>query len=251
MTATGYEPLNTLKPVAGGLWIIDGPAMRQGWVPYPTRAVVVQLPDGGLWVYAPTPLTDGLAAEFSELGPVSHIVVPTKENATDVSAWRAAYPGARIWAPEGYLDGAEQLSAETAEQLWSGLLGQRVVRSGPDRREAVFCHIPSRMLIFAQLFEALETKKLPTLARPFVWFSGTDDSGGHMRPTHRWALKERDKSALAEDVEHLIGWRPKGILLSHGRCFPDNAVLQLERAFRKVLRAQRWEAAFADRSDTK
>jgi hypothetical protein len=35
-----YPPVNTLKPVARNVWIVDGPAMRFGWCvyrkPYPS-----------------------------------------------------------------------------------------------------------------------------------------------------------------------------------------------------------------------
>ena len=48
---TGYEPLNTLKPVGKDLWLIDGPAIRFYGMPFSTRATVIRLADGGLWVH--------------------------------------------------------------------------------------------------------------------------------------------------------------------------------------------------------
>jgi len=47
-----YEPLNTLKPFADGVWIIDGPLVHMAAfgarMPFPTRMTVVRLADGGL-----------------------------------------------------------------------------------------------------------------------------------------------------------------------------------------------------------
>jgi hypothetical protein len=240
MIATGYEPLCTLKPVADALWRIDGPAIWKGRVPYPTRSVVAKLQNGDLWVYSPTALTDDLKAELGDAGTVRHIVQPNADHTTHIAAWVDAFPDAQLWT-------TDSLQTDKTEAAWDGQLTQLVVRTGPERREAVFCHTASRTLIFADLFEALETKYLPVSARPIVWFSGTDDSsGGHMRPSHRWALKEKDKAALAEDIERIIKWNPWRIILSHGRCFDDSAITHLERAFRKVLRTHRWEAALKE-----
>lgn len=237
MVTTGYEPLNTLKPVANGLWLVDGAPVTRAYVPIPMRAVIVQLQGGGLWVYAPIELTDGLAAELAELGSVAHIVEPNPEYRNRVNDWADAYPGARVWD-------VENLKPDKAEAAWKGQLHQLVVRSGAKRREAVFCHRPSRTLFFADLFEALETRNLPPSVRPIVWLSGTDDSGGHMRPTHRWNRKYDDKVNLGRDIETLVSWGPRGLIPGHGRVFEAHAVRHLERAFRKELRPLRWETAF-------
>ena len=242
MTATGYEPHNTLKPVSKGLWLVDGAPVGRAFVPVPMRAVVVQLQDGGLWIYAPIELTDRLAAELAEIGEVAHIVAPTPEYEARAEAWADAYPKAQLWT-------AENLMPDKAETAWRGQLHQIVARTGAKRREAVFCHRPSRTLIFADLFEVIATKFLPTWTRPIVWFSGTDDSGGHMRPTHRWNRKYDDKVALGRDIETIMEWGPRGMIPGHGRCFEAHAGRQLERAFRKELRPLRWETAFQKKGE--
>ena len=61
---TGYEPLNTLKPVAPDIWVIDGPAIRFYGLPFSTRATVVRLAGGDLWVHSPTALTEALAEDL-------------------------------------------------------------------------------------------------------------------------------------------------------------------------------------------
>ena len=55
-----YPPLNTLKPVADAVWIVDGPMIRFDVLglrlPFPTRMTLIRLA-GGLFVHSPTPLT--------------------------------------------------------------------------------------------------------------------------------------------------------------------------------------------------
>ena len=52
-----YTPLNTLRPVAPGIWIIDGPVIHMAAaglrMPFSTRMTVVMLRDGGLWCHSP------------------------------------------------------------------------------------------------------------------------------------------------------------------------------------------------------
>lgn len=239
---TGYEPLGTLKPVAQGIWYVDGAPVQRAFVPLPTRCVVVQLQGGGLWIYAAADLTDGLEAELAALGPVGHIVCPNVDCVDMAQSWAGAYPNARLWD-------VDTLTPDHAEEAWQGQLHQLVVRVRLGRGEAVFCHRPSRTLFFADLFEVLETRLLPVWARPIVWFSGTDDSGGHLRPTLRWGRKYDDKLALGRDVETIMGWGARGLIPAHGRMVEAHANGQLERAFRKELRPLKWERAFEKKGD--
>jgi len=242
---TGYEPLDTLKPVAEGLWLIDGPAHGHGRIPYPTRAVVVKLEGGGLWVHSPTPLTTRLRAEVDALGPVKHLVAPNHAHVAYLAAWAEAYPDAARWAPpEAGVAGARDLHPSEAEADWAGEIEQITVRAGRKLREACFFHRASRSLILTDLIEAIDTRHMPVYLRPMIWLSGTDHSAPHMRPSYRWSLKRDDKPALADDVEVMIRWRPRRVIMAHGRWVPHDGVAVLEHAFRKVLRARRWEVAY-------
>ena len=90
----------------------------------------------------------------------------------------------------------------------------------------------------------IETEKLPAWMRPFIWFAGTDDPNGGMPPSLRRAFRDRD--ALADSIVEIIEWRPRRIILSHGRWYERDAVAELERAFRKVLRERLWMKAVDD-----
>src|SRR5690606_12182094 len=96
-----YPPLNTLKPIADNVWIVDGPIIEFGmpWpkMPFPTRMTVIRMADGGLFIHSPTPITESLRAEIDALGPVRHIVGPNRIHYWWVPEWRNAYPEAEVY----------------------------------------------------------------------------------------------------------------------------------------------------------
>ncbi|MBD1917252.1 MULTISPECIES: hypothetical protein [Cyanophyceae] len=65
---TLYEPINTLKLIADGIWIVDGPIVKMAMygtaIPFTTRMTVVRLDNGGLWCHSPIELTPTLKAEI-------------------------------------------------------------------------------------------------------------------------------------------------------------------------------------------
>jgi hypothetical protein len=96
-----YPPLNTLKPVSDGIWIVDGPAIWFGVpglkMPFPTRATVIRLEDGSLFVHSPTPLTAALKREIEEVGTPRWIIGPNRLHYWWIADWHAAYPDAEIY----------------------------------------------------------------------------------------------------------------------------------------------------------
>ncbi|MDT8328204.1 MAG: DUF4336 domain-containing protein [Roseovarius sp.] len=252
--ATGYEPLNTLKPRGEGIWIVDGPAVKSCGFPFSTRATVVRLENGDLWVHSPTEMAEGLRAELDALGPVAHLIAPNSAHYIHLGDWQAAYPRAKVWAAPGVVDRAAQngvtlaversLRPDRAEAPWKGQLEQLIVAGSKTHREAVFLHRASRTLILTDLIQNIETAKLPARFRPFVWLNGIDDTDGKTSPLLRWTF--RDKEAMADSVETLIGWAPERIVLAHGRCYHRDGVGELERAFRKLLRVRKWDRILGD-----
>jgi hypothetical protein len=245
---TGYEPLNTLKPWGEGLWLIDGPAVTFKGLPFSTRATVVQLANGDLWVQSPTTLTDALRAEITALGPVRHLVAPNTLHTTFLPDWRDAFPEATVWAVSGAdLPRSASLHTGAEGTPWAGQIDQMIVEGSKTHIEAVFLHRASATLIVTDLIAAFETAKLPAWMRPIAWITGVDDSDGKMPPAVR--RHYRDKHALARSVEQMIIWSPKRIVLAHGRCYEHNGVAELERAFRRILHGRNWDRALTQMKD--
>ncbi|MFX0542380.1 DUF4336 domain-containing protein [Roseovarius sp. S4756] len=247
--ATGYEPLNTLKPVADDIWVIDGPALRFYGMPYSTRCTVVRLQNGDLWAHSPTNLTDDLRRELDALGPVRHLIAPNWIHYASVTEWQRAYPGAISHAAPGVARRAARKGInvtfdhdldQDAPSDWQGQIDQMIVQGSNMHQEAVFFHRASNTLILADLIENFETAKLPIWMRPLVWIAGIDDSDGKMPPDMRMTFR---KAALADSVERMIAWAPERIILAHGRWYRSDGVAELRRAFRRVLRDREWTAA--------
>jgi len=245
---TGYEPLNTLKPVARDIWLIDGPAVRYYGLPYSTRASVVRLDNGDLWVHSPTQLTDDLRDELKVHGPVRHLIAPNQLHYTHLTEWQVAYPDAVTWAPPGVVERAAQKGLNLnidhalgapAETPWDGQIDQMIVEPSKTHREAVFCHRVSDTLIVTDLIQSFETAKVPARMRPYVWITGVDDSDGKMPAHIRWRIKKKD--VLVDCIDRMIKWRPRRIILAHGRWYTNNAVFELERAFRRIVSDRRWD----------
>ncbi len=250
MSATGYEPLNTLKPVADSIWLIDGPAILYRKVPYPTRATVIRLQNGTLWVHSPTELTPELKTELEAIGPLGYLIVPNRDHLTHLTDWQKSFPDAKTWAPVGVVEWAAQqgltlhIDAQVGpdmgdEHPWPGEIEIYVACGIKMFREAVFFHKDSRTLILTDFIQALETAKLSVWLRPRVWLAGIDDSDPTMPPRLRRLFLSRDH--LAQDVEQMMAWKPQRIIISHGRWFESNGVGILVRSFRRVLQKHRWE----------
>lgn len=100
-----YAPINTLKPVDDGIWIVDGPVVQMAMygtrIPFTTRMTVVRLSNGGLWCHSPTELVPALKTEIDNLGAVEHLVSPNKIHYAHIQSWAKAYPNATAWASPG------------------------------------------------------------------------------------------------------------------------------------------------------
>ncbi len=73
---TGYEPLNTPKPVADNIWVVDGEAISFYGLPFTTRMTIVRLSNGDLFIHSPIALTKALRQQVELLGTVRHLVSP-------------------------------------------------------------------------------------------------------------------------------------------------------------------------------
>lgn len=95
-----YPPLNTLKPVAEDVWIVDGPAIRFGmpWpkMSFPTRMMVIRVADG-LLVHSPTLLTPRLEGEIGRIGRPCWIVGPNRIHYWWIAEWHRAFLGAEVY----------------------------------------------------------------------------------------------------------------------------------------------------------
>lgn len=243
MSATGYEPLNTPKPVARDVWLIDGPHIRFYGMPFSTRATVVRLHNGNLWVHSPTHLSAALAEALDALGPVAHLIAPNWIHYAYVHEWQARWPAAVAWAAPGVRARAARRGVpgrfdhdlgQEAPPDWQGEIDQMIVEGSRVHREAVFFHCESRTLILTDLVENFEDRALPWWMRPLTRIVGIHAPDGQMPRDMRLTFRGHE-AQLRAAVQRMIAWAPARVILAHGAWFEDDAVARLKRAFRWVL----------------
>jgi hypothetical protein len=238
-----YPPLNTLKPVARDVWVVDGPVIRFGlpWpkMRFPTRMTVLRLGGGGLFVHSPTALAPGLTKAVEELGRVRWIVGPNRIHYWWLPDWRGAFPEAEVWlAPRiGEQAGpridfaARELGPESGYP-WDGELATLPV-AGRYMTEFVFFHRASRTLVLTDLIENFEPDRLPNVAiRWLARLGGVLDPHGGMPRDMRLTYPRR---TLRAAVERMLAWAPERIILAHGRWYERDGAGELRRAFRWLL----------------
>ena len=241
--ATGYEPLFTLKPVAEDIWIVDGPILKFYGMPYPTRMVVVRLPDGALWLHSPIQPDDSLIRDLLALGPIAHLIAPNWIHYAYVATWAQRFPQALVWAAPGvaeraasrgialHVDGDLQ---NTPPPEWSDVIDQRLVEGSAVHREVVFFHRPSETLVLTDLIENFEASHVPVWFVPMAWMAGILDPDGKAPIDMRTTFRKR-KPEVKAAVEAILAWHPQRAIMAHGRWYPQNAEAELRRAFRWVL----------------
>jgi hypothetical protein len=239
-----YAPLNVPKPVADGLWVVDGPEIRLSMlglkVPFPTRMTVARLPDGGLWIHSPIAPDEQMFAATLALGPVRAIVAPNTLHYWWLPEWHARCLDAGIYACSDLAASARrplpsfETLGSTPPSAWSGSFEQ-VVIAGDFLTEVAFLHRASRTLILADLIENFETERIrPRWLRWTVLLGGAADPDGKAPIDMRLGFLRRRK-AMRAAVRQMLAWQPQRIIIAHGRWYERNGTAELRRAFRWVL----------------
>lgn len=236
-----YEPINTLKPVAENIWIVDGETINFKGVPFTTRMTVIRLANGDLFLHSPTALNDALRREIDALGFVQHLVSPNKIHYWWIGDWGRAYPRAIKWASPGVRPSAQKQGwdfdrdlGDAPDAAWAAEIDQAIAHGGRFMEEVVFFHKSSRTLILADLIENFEASKVHSRALRFLLkLAGNYDPDGKLPVDLRLTYWGRHKQLRAL-VAQMIAWNPDKIILAHGRWYDKNGTQELRRAFRFV-----------------
>ncbi|TMJ49838.1 MAG: DUF4336 domain-containing protein [Alphaproteobacteria bacterium] len=240
-----YPPLNTLKPIADDVWIVDGPVIRFGpaWLemPFPTRATIVRLANARLFVHSPTPLVPGLQAEIAKIGRPQWIIGPNRLHYWWIPDWHTAYPDAEIYlASETKRRAGRRLDFEgrsldrPAGYPWDDEIATLPIR-GSYMTEVEFFHRRSRTLVLTDLIENFESQKLTTPVMRFLtWIGGVRDPDGSTPRDMRMTFSN-SRPQLRNAIRKMIGWNPERVILAHGRWYDRNGQAELRRAFRWIL----------------
>lgn len=239
-----YDPLETLKPFAENVWIVDGPEIGMNVLgvifPFPTRMTVVRLPSGDLWLHSPIVWSDRLARSVADLGPVRHLIAPNTLHYSYLTSWRDRFPNARTYAAPDLARRAkiplafDETLNEATPAAWEGAFDQCVTQ-GSALTEVGFFHRVSRTLILTDLIENFELDRVRNAAlRWLIRWAGAAAPDGKAPVDMRLSFVGR-RPEVRRSVKRMLAWEPERIILCHGRCYEANGVAELRRAFRWVM----------------
>jgi hypothetical protein len=239
-----YAPLETLKPFAEDVWIVDGPEIGMSYlgltVPFPTRMTVVRLPSGDLWVHSPIAWNDRLAAALADLGRVRHLIAPNTLHYWYLPDWRDRFPEARTYGAPGLARRAkrplvlDETLGDAAPEAWEGAFEQCLAR-GSALTEVDFLHRASRTLILTDLIENFEPQRVHSpVLRWLMRVAGAADPDGKA-PIDMQLSFLGHRREVRQAAQRMLAWAPQRIILAHGRCYEANGAAELRRAFRWIL----------------
>ena len=224
-----------LKPFGPEIWLADGGEAEVIGFRYPTRMAVIRLTGGGLFIWSPITLTEGLKRELSALGEVAHIVAPNSLHHLFIAEWVVGYPTASLHAAPGLagkrpdLDFDGELGARPPPE-WSADIDQTPVLGNRITTEVVFFHQASGSALFCDLIQQF----------PKGWFKGWRaliarlDLMTEAEPTvpRKFRVAFSDRQAGRQSISRIFDWPVQKVVMAHGTPVETDGALFISRAFR-------------------
>lgn len=239
----GYPPLDTPKPVAPDVFVVDSVLPGVLGLMLPVRMTVIRLRGGDLLLHSPTRFSASLKDELGTLGRIRHLVAPNIAHWTFLDAWQRACPDATTWAAPGLRERSQVRRsgvrldhdlADAAPPEWGNDIELMTVPGGLGFREVALFHRPARTLVLTDLVLNLEARTLPAALRPVARLLGVVAPDGMPPPYLRAVIKLRRRAA-AQAASRLLEQRPERVIFAHGRWFERDGAAALRRSLRWLL----------------
>jgi hypothetical protein len=239
-----YEPINVYKTLAPDIGIVDGPfeyltvAGIRLPLPFTTRMTVVRLANGDLFLHSPIAFNAALAEDLRSRGSVRHLVSPNQFHYAHLGEWAKAFPDAVSWGSAQAYKRARSRGidvhfkrqlGEIAPAEWNDEIDQTLIPGGIFK-EFAFFHVSSKTLILTDTLINIELDKINQPWRFATRLSGMYYPFGQVffgMRVPQLLQRSRTRAAFAK----VRSWRPERIVLSHGRCFEENAAEAIQRLF--------------------
>jgi hypothetical protein len=218
---------------ADGVWVDTAPVRIVG-MPLTTTMTVLRLPDGGLVLWSPIPMTPERRAAVEALGPVAHVYAPSLFHHRWIGEWAAAFPAARVHAPakvgkkHAGLRIDRDLNRATPEPALAGAIDEVHV-DGFRVDETALVYRPAGVLIVADLVHNIGRP-------PGVW---TRMYSGAMGFYDRVALSRvirwtgfSDRAAARRSLDHILQLPFDAIVVGHGAPIASGGKQALADAYR-------------------
>jgi hypothetical protein len=238
-----YPPLDTLKPVTNGVWIVDsGPMTAMGFVQLPIRMTVLRLYDGSLMLHSPTRFTATLKQELEQVGLIAHLVAPNSAHWMFVKEWQDRCPAVRTWAAPGlYRRGqVRRMGVHIDHEMQDGALAHwpgeidRVLIEGVGFAEVALFVKHAKLVVLTDLVLNLEASKLPPALRPVAGLAGVLAPDGKA-PLYLRALIKLKRTQARRAAKRLVAYKPDLTIFTHGRWFDSGAEEKLRKSLAWLL----------------
>ncbi len=238
----GYPPVDTPKPVADDVWVVDSLMPGPLNSALPVRMTVIRLAQGDLLLHSPTRFSHPLKVQLEALGRIRHLVAPNVAHWMFLQDWQRACPDAATWAAPGLRErGPVRRSGvrldndlgDVPPPEWEGI-SLVTVPGGLGFLEVALFHEPSRTLVLTDLALNLETEKLPAALRPVARLLGVVAPDAMPPPYLRAVIKMRRASA-ARAAQRLVDLRPERVVFAHGKWFDRDGTAALRHSLRWLL----------------
>ncbi|MDQ2817067.1 MAG: DUF4336 domain-containing protein [Candidatus Eremiobacteraeota bacterium] len=215
--------VDSLQRFAENLWIAEGPTVRFFGMPYPTRMIVVRLVDGSLWVNSPVAATREEAGQLEHIGPIAHLVSPTRLHDWRLKQWAEFFPQAQVWKA--------RVLGDAPPQAWKADIDQLIFRGSRVLSEAEFFHRHSRTLIVGDFIQNFQPYQGRVLRNAFLRFGGILQ-GGAPRDLRLSFAGKRHTELGRESLRKLLAWDFDKLVPAHGDCVDGEAQSFVKRSFR-------------------
>jgi len=230
-----------LKPLGDGLFVVEGPVVRDMGVHFTTRMSVVQLTSGDVWVSSPAQVPFDVLAEISRLGPVRYLVSATPRHFWRLYAWHTLFPDAELWSSPmtpitlkredlpltGILD-------DQAQRPWVPDLDQILIRGSSWLNEVAFFHGPSRTLLVEDVIQIHEARAGHPVRNALIELGGVAAPGGGVGLDIRLTFRDRD--AARASLRRILAWDFDKLVVAHGPIVTSGAREIVENAFSWLTR---------------
>ena len=216
------------------IWTAEGSVVSFYGFPYPTRAAVIRLSDGTLFVWSPISLSPRLKSAIDALGPVRHLVSPNSIHHLFLGEWKAAYPDALLYAPPDLRKKCRGLVfhadlGDLPDAAWASDVDQVVMRGSVALTEVVFFHRASGSAIFGDLIQNF----------PRDWFRGWQGVvarlDGIVAPNpgapREWRASFVRRARARAALERILSWPIERVLIAHGQCAHTGGLEFVKKAF--------------------
>ena len=228
MTASD-EPLT---PFADGIWISTEPVRFLG-LRLTSTMTVIRLGDGSLLLYSPVTMTAARRAAVEALGRVAHLYAPNTFHHGWIGDWTAAFPSARVHAPDGVRRKRRDLridrvpGADAPEPAFAGSIDELAI-NGFRPQEIALWHAAARTLVVADLVHNIGR---PThgWTRTYSRMMGFYDRVALSRGI-RWSAFS-DRTAARRSVDALLARPIDRLIVGHGAPVTDGARDALAAAY--------------------